>query len=60
MLNFILFSFDKSAVPQRPHDKVFGANIIQINNEYMTAFPPPADIFISNEHPLLLPASPPL
>ena len=54
----ILSSFDKSAVPHRPHDKVFQAIIIQINDEDVTAFPAPADIFISNEHSLLLPASP--
>ena len=52
--------FDKSAVPHRPHDKVFKASpdSIQINNEDVTAFPAPADILISNEHSLLLPAPP--
>ena len=51
--------FDKSAVPHGPHDKVFQAsNSTQSNDEDVTAFPAPADLFISNEHSLLLPASP--
>ena len=51
------FSFDDSAVPHRPHDKIFKATSEQINNEDVTAFPAPADIMISNEHTLLLPAA---
>ena len=52
--------FDKSAVPHRPHDKVFQTISPKINDEDVTAFPAPADKMISNEHSLLLPASPPL
>ena len=40
---FILSFFDKSAVPHRPHDKVFQASSIPINDEDVTAFPAPAD-----------------
>ena len=54
----ILSFFDKSAVPHRPHDKVFKGSSNNINDEDVTAFPAPADILISNEHSLLLPASP--
>ena len=54
-----LSSFDKSAVPHRPHDKVFQAIFTQINDEDVTAFPAPADLIISNEHSLLLFASAP-
>ena len=53
-----LSSFDKSAVPHRPHDQVFQTNTTQINDEDVTAFPAPADFFISKKDSLLLPASP--
>ena len=42
--SMLIFSFfDKSAVPHRPHDKVFQATYTHINDEDVTAFPAPAD-----------------
>ena len=58
-MSIISFVFDKSAVPHRPHDKVFQAHFTESKDKDATAFPAPADIMISNENSFLLPAPPP-
>ena len=46
---------DKNAVPHRPYHKVFIT--VRNKDKDVTGLPAPADINISNEHSLLLPAS---